>query len=104
MLDIDHGTYPYVTSSNATVGGVLHRARRADRSAIDAVLGVAKAYTTRVGDGPMPTELKDAIGERLRERGQRVRRRRPAGRAAAAGSTPSSSATPRASTASTRWR
>jgi adenylosuccinate synthase len=68
LLDIDHGTYPYVTSSNATVGGVLTGLGVGPR-AIDAVLGVSKAYTTRVGDGPMPTELEDATGEELRRRG-----------------------------------
>jgi adenylosuccinate synthase len=68
LLDIDHGTYPYVTSSNATVGGVCTGLGVGPR-AIDAVLGVAKAYTTRVGDGPMPTELTGADGELLRQRG-----------------------------------
>jgi len=68
MLDIDHGTYPYVTSSNGTVGGVCTGLGVGPR-AIDGVLGVAKAYTTRVGDGPMPTELSDAVGERLRAAG-----------------------------------
>jgi adenylosuccinate synthase len=69
LLDIDHGTYPYVTSSNATVGGVCTGLGIGPR-AIDAVLGVAKAYTTRVGEGPLPTELTGAIGDRLRETGQ----------------------------------
>jgi adenylosuccinate synthase len=69
LLDIDHGTYPYVTSSNATVGGVCTGLGIGPR-AIDAVLGVAKAYTTRVGEGPLPTELTGAIGDRLRESGQ----------------------------------
>jgi adenylosuccinate synthase len=68
MLDIDHGTYPYVTSSNGTVGGVC-TGLGVGPAAIDGVLGVAKAYTTRVGDGPMPTELTDAVGERLRAAG-----------------------------------
>jgi len=68
MLDIDHGTYPYVTSSNGTVGGVC-TGLGVGPGAIDGVLGVAKAYTTRVGDGPMPTELTDAVGERLRAAG-----------------------------------
>jgi len=68
MLDIDHGTYPYVTSSNGTIGGVCTGLGVGPR-AIDGVLGVAKAYTTRVGDGPMPTELIDAVGERLRAAG-----------------------------------
>jgi adenylosuccinate synthase len=69
LLDIDHGTYPYVTSSNATIGGVL-TGLGVGPKAIDAVLGVAKAYLTRVGEGPMPTELNDALGEQLRESGQ----------------------------------
>ncbi len=69
LLDIDHGTYPYVTSSNATIGGVCTGLGVGPR-AIDAVLGVAKAYTTRVGEGPLPTELTGAIGDRLRETGK----------------------------------
>jgi adenylosuccinate synthase len=68
MLDIDHGTYPYVTSSNGTIGGVCTGLGVGPR-AIDGVLGVTKAYTTRVGDGPMPTELTDGTGERLRTAG-----------------------------------
>jgi adenylosuccinate synthase len=69
LLDIDHGTYPYVTSSNATIGGVCTGLGVGPR-AIDGVLGVAKAYTTRVGEGPLPTELTGEIGTRLRESGQ----------------------------------
>jgi adenylosuccinate synthase len=69
LLDIDHGTYPYVTSSNATVGGVCTGLGVPPR-AIDGVLGVAKAYTTRVGEGPLPTELTGEIGNRLRETGK----------------------------------
>jgi adenylosuccinate synthase len=69
LLDIDHGTYPYVTSSNATIGGVCTGLGVGPR-AIDQVLGVAKAYTTRVGEGPLPTELTGEIGNRLRESGQ----------------------------------
>jgi adenylosuccinate synthase len=69
LLDIDHGTYPYVTSSSATIGGVCI-GLGVGAKAIDGVLGVAKAYTTRVGEGPLPTELTDAIGQRLRETGQ----------------------------------
>jgi len=69
LLDIDHGTYPYVTSSNTTVGGAL-AGTGVGADAIDYVLGIAKAYVTRVGGGPFPTELTDAVGERLRERGQ----------------------------------
>lgn len=69
LLDIDHGTYPYVTSSNATTGGVCTGLGVPPR-AIDGVIGVAKAYTTRVGEGPLPTELTGEIGNRLRESGQ----------------------------------
>jgi adenylosuccinate synthase len=69
LLDIDHGTYPYVTSSNATIGGVCTGLGVPPR-AIDGVLGVAKAYTTRVGEGPLPTELVGELGDRLRETGQ----------------------------------
>jgi adenylosuccinate synthase len=69
LLDIDHGTYPYVTSSNATVGGVC-TGLGVPPQAIDGVLGVAKAYTTRVGEGPLPTELTGELGDRLRESGQ----------------------------------
>jgi len=69
LLDIDHGTYPFVTSSSASVGGVMTGLGVGPR-AIDGVLGVAKAYTTRVGEGPLPTELHGPMGERLRETGQ----------------------------------
>src|SRR5215207_7122529 len=69
LLDIDHGTYPYVTSSNATIGGVC-TGLGVPPKAIDGVLGVAKAYTTRVGEGPLPSELFGEIGNRLRESGQ----------------------------------
>ena len=69
MLDIDHGTYPYVTSSNATIGGVCTGLGVPPR-AIGGVMGVAKAYTTRVGEGPLPTELFGEMAERLRESGQ----------------------------------
>ncbi len=69
LLDIDHGTYPYVTSSSATVGGVCTGLGVGPR-AIEAVLGVAKAYTTRVGEGPLPTEIHGPLGEKLRESGQ----------------------------------
>ncbi len=68
LLDIDHGTYPYVTSSNTTIGGVCTGAGIGP-NAIDYVLGITKAYTTRVGGGPFPTELFDADGERLARRG-----------------------------------
>ncbi len=68
LLDIDHGTYPFVTSSNGTAGGACTGLGVGPRS-VHAVLGVTKAYTTRVGEGPLPTELLDATGERLRESG-----------------------------------
>ncbi|OXM14486.1 adenylosuccinate synthase [Paenibacillus herberti] len=68
MLDIDQGTYPYVTSSNPTAGGVCIGSG-VGPSKIQQVIGVAKAYTTRVGDGPFPTELHNAIGDQIRETG-----------------------------------
>ncbi|HRP35875.1 MAG TPA: adenylosuccinate synthase, partial [Gammaproteobacteria bacterium] len=64
LLDIDHGTYPFVTSSNTTAGGACTGAGVGPRS-IDYVLGIVKAYTTRVGSGPFPTELFDEMGEHL---------------------------------------
>jgi adenylosuccinate synthase len=69
MLDIDQGTYPYVTSSNPTAGGVCIGSG-VGPTKINKVIGVAKAYTTRVGDGPFPTELHDEIGQRIREIGK----------------------------------
>jgi len=68
LLDIDHGTYPYVTSSNASAGGVCI-GLGVSPLRIDGVLGIVKAYTTRVGSGPFPTELKDSLGEALRLKG-----------------------------------
>jgi adenylosuccinate synthase len=68
LLDIDHGTYPYVTSSNATAGGVCTGLGVGPRT-INGVLGVVKAYTTRVGEGPLVSELHGAEGDRLREKG-----------------------------------
>ncbi len=69
LLDIDHGTYPFVTSSNTTAGGVVSGAGFGPRY-IDGVIGVTKAYTTRVGSGPFPTELTNAQGALLAERGK----------------------------------
>jgi adenylosuccinate synthase len=69
MLDVDHGTYPFVTSSNAVAGQAAAGSGIAP-SAIGYVLGITKAYTTRVGAGPFPTELTDATGEKLGERGR----------------------------------
>ncbi len=69
LLDVDHGTYPYVTSSNI-VAAQAATGSGLGPSAVGYVLGIAKAYTTRVGEGPFPTELFDAIGERIGERGK----------------------------------
>jgi len=68
LLDVDHGTYPYVTSSNTTAGGAAVGAGIGP-TAIDDVLGVVKSYTTRVGNGPLPTEAESPFGEQLRELG-----------------------------------
>lgn len=81
FLDLDHGTYPYVTSSNPVAGGACTGAGIGPR-AIERVIGVAKAYVTRVGAGPFPTELTDEIGDLLVDRGHEYgtntgRRRRP---------------------------
>jgi adenylosuccinate synthase len=69
LLDIDHGTFPFVTSSNASAGGVC-TGLGVPPKAVGTVLGVVKAYTTRVGEGPLPTELVGEMGNRLRESGQ----------------------------------
>ena len=69
MLDVDHGTYPFVTSSNSTSGGAS-TGLGIPPTQIDRVVGVIKAYTTRVGEGPFPTELHDEDGERLRDEGR----------------------------------
>jgi adenylosuccinate synthase len=68
MLDIDHGTYPFVTSSSATSGGAVIGTGVAP-TAIDSVIGITKAYCTRVGEGPFPSELFDSTGEHIRKRG-----------------------------------
>src|SRR5208282_3210585 len=68
MLDIDHGTYPFVTSSSATSGGAV-TGTGVPPTSISMVIGVTKAYCTRVGGGPFPTELKEAVGEALRKKG-----------------------------------
>ncbi len=68
LLDIDHGTYPYVTSSNAIAGGAC-TGLGVGPTKISKVLGIVKAYTTRVGSGPFPTEITDSLGDRLREKG-----------------------------------
>ncbi len=68
LLDLDHGTYPFVTSSSTTAGGACTGCGIGP-TYIDTVIGIVKAYATRVGNGPFPTELEDAVGERLREAG-----------------------------------
>ncbi|RPJ54496.1 MAG: adenylosuccinate synthase, partial [Acidobacteria bacterium] len=68
LLDVDHGTYPFVTSSSATAGGAC-TGTGIGPSLINGVIGIAKAYTTRVGGGPFPTELTDETGSRIREKG-----------------------------------
>ena len=69
LLDVDHGTYPFVTSSN-TVAGQAATGSGMGPGAVGFVLGIAKAYTTRVGEGPFPTELDDETGQRIGERGR----------------------------------
>jgi adenylosuccinate synthase len=69
MLDIDHGTFPFVTSSSASAGGLCTGAGVAPTK-IDGVIGVSKAYITRVGSGPFPTEIHDEVGARIREIGR----------------------------------
>lgn len=69
QLDVDHGTYPFVTSSNTVAGGACTGAG-VGPTRIDSVIGISKAYTTRVGDGPFPTELSDETGQWLRDKGQ----------------------------------
>jgi adenylosuccinate synthase len=68
LLDVDHGTYPFVTSSNATAGGAC-TGTGVGPGRIDGTIGIAKAYTTRVGGGPFPTEKTDSVGEEIRRRG-----------------------------------
>mgnify|MGYP003326974855 CR=1 FL=1 len=69
LLDVDHGTYPFVTSSN-TVASAAATGSGCGPNSINYVLGITKAYTTRVGEGPFPTELKDEIGDKLGTRGK----------------------------------
>ena len=102
LLDVDHGTYPFVTSSN-TVAAQAATGSGMGPGAIGYVLGLAKAYTTRVGSGPFPTELTDDDRRAARRARPGVRRRSPGASAAAAGSTPAwcgRSSRCRASTAS----
>jgi len=68
LLDVDHGTYPYVTSSSAAAGGAC-TGLGVSPTKISSVIGIVKAYTTRVGEGPFPTEIKDSLGEKIREKG-----------------------------------
>ncbi len=68
LLDIDHGTYPYVTSSNTTSGNIFSGSGVGYNS-LDKLIGIVKAYTTRVGEGPFPTELHDSFGDMLRDKG-----------------------------------
>ncbi|HEY3129882.1 MAG TPA: adenylosuccinate synthase [Acidobacteriota bacterium] len=68
LLDVDHGTYPYVTASNATAGGAC-TGTGVGPTSIHGVVGIAKAYTTRVGAGPLPTELNNSVGEKIQTRG-----------------------------------
>ncbi len=91
LLDIDHGTFPFVTSSNSSGVGVS--AARACRARwINKVIGIVKAYSTRVGGGPFPTEQDNDIGQHIRDRGNEYGTV-TGGRGAAAGSTPWPSAT-----------
>lgn len=68
LLDIDHGTYPFVTSSNASIGGIITGSGIAPKY-LSGIVGIMKAYVTRVGSGPFPTELKDSLGEKIRKVG-----------------------------------
>ena len=68
LLDVDHGTYPYVTSSSAAAGGAC-TGLGVSPTKISSVIGIVKAYTTRVGEGPFPTEINDSLGEKIREKG-----------------------------------
>src|SRR4029079_9763989 len=69
LLDIDHGTFPYVTSSNSSGCGI-HAGNGVPERYISRVIGIVKAYTTRVGGGPFPTELDNEIGQRVRRGGK----------------------------------
>ena len=97
LLDIDHGTYPFVTSSNPVAGAACVGAGVGPKD-IDEVWGIAKAYATRVGAGPFPTELDDELGEHDPRGAAASSARPPAAPAASAGSTSWRCATPRAST------
>ena len=88
FLDLDHGTYPFVTSSNPSAGGACTGTGVGPRD-IGEVIGIAKAYVTRVGAGPFPTECLDEVGEVLVERGHEFGTNTGRRRRTAAGSTPS---------------
>ena len=99
LLDVDHGTYPFVTSSNATAGGAC-TGSGIGPTRIDRVIAVVKAYTTRVGERTVPDRARRRGRREAARRSERSSARRPAGHDAAAGTTPSSRAMPRGSTAS----
>ena len=103
LLDIDHGTYPFVTSSN-TVAAQAATGSGVGPGAINYVLGITKAYTTRVGEGPFPTELNGRDRQAARRARAASSARSPAGRAAAAGSMPAWCARPAKWPASTASR
>ncbi len=103
LLDVDHGTYPYVTSSN-TVAAQAATGTGMGPSAVGYVLGICKAYTTRVGQGPFPTEQDNEIGRQDRRARPANSAPIPAARAAAAGSTRCWCARPCGPAASTGWR
>ena len=103
LLDVDHGTYPYVTSSN-TVAAQAATGTGMGPSAVGYVLGICKAYTTRVGQGPFPTEQDDEIGEEIGRARQASSAPTPAASAAAAGSTRCWCARRCGPAASTAWR
>src|SRR6185312_8114293 len=95
LLDIDHGTYPFVTSSSSTAGGAV-TGTGVGPTRIGTVIGVTKAYVTRVGEGPFPTEIADSQGDLLRARGA------PAGSNSRCSATPTCS-TPPSGSLSPSW-
>ena len=103
LLDVDHGTYPYVTSSN-TVAAQAATGTGMGPGAVGYVLGICKAYTTRVGQGPFPTELDNEIGRRRSASAATNSAPTPAASGAAAGSTPCWCARRCGPAASTAWR
>ena len=103
LLDVDHGTYPYVTSSN-TVAAQAATGTGMGPGAVGYVLGICKAYTTRVGQGPFPTELHDEIGEEIGRSAARSSASTPGASGAAAGSMRCWCARRCGPAASTAWR